>query len=163
MRPFATQNNARLVLINRRDFPGSEPYTDAERAQLASARTAPEAEAVALLERYMCDRAREIFDFLGALIKQEQLPPARGHSGGIILCTWSFAALWMMGLLANVSSFPTGDTDLTRYVRRMLLYGKIISHTRLRQETIRILTPIRSPRSLDGLRPPKGSISAAVR
>jgi hypothetical protein len=139
MRPFATQNNARLVIINRRDFPGSEPYTEAERAQLVSARTAPEDEAVALLESYMCDRAREIFDFLGAFIKQEQVPPARGHNGGVILCTWSFAAIWMMGLLANVGSFPTGDTDLEQYIRRMILYGEILMHPSLYREIHHLL------------------------
>lgn len=96
MEPFAAQNNARLILINRRDFPGSEPYTDSERAKLALAQAAPEEEAVALLESYMRDQAREIFDFLGAFIEQEKIPLAGGRNGGIILCTWSFAATWIM-------------------------------------------------------------------
>jgi hypothetical protein len=124
MEPFAAQNNARLILINRRDFPGSEPYTDSERAKLTLAQAAPEEKAVAFLESYMRDRAREIFDFLGAFIEQEKIPLAGGRNGGIILCTWSFAATWIMGLLANVGSFPRGNTDLMLYIRRLVLYGR---------------------------------------
>jgi hypothetical protein len=134
MREFAAPNNARLVLISLRGYPGSDPYTDSERAQLASARTAAGEEAVMLLQSFMRDRAREVFDFLGAFIQQEQVPPAREHSGGVIFCTWSFGTHWMMGLLANVASFPMGDTDLTKYVRRTVLYGEFHSHRSLRRE-----------------------------
>lgn len=92
MEPFAAQNNARLILINQRNFPGSEPYTNSERAKLALAQAAPKEEAVALLKSYMRNQAREIFNFLGAFIKQEKIPLAGGRNGGIILYNWSFAA-----------------------------------------------------------------------
>ncbi len=36
-----------------------------------------------------------------------------------------------MGLLANVGSFPMGDIDLTRYIRRLTLYGEILQNRML--------------------------------
>jgi hypothetical protein len=124
LQPFAAQYNARLVLVNRRDFPGSEPYTDTERAQLAAADKASEPEAVSLLEGYMRDRAYEVFDFLCAFVKQEHIPKAQKHSGGIILCSWSFGGMWMTALLANLASFPPDKFDLTQYIRCTTLYGE---------------------------------------
>jgi hypothetical protein len=124
LQPFAAQYNTRLILVNRRDYPGSEPYTDTERAQLAAAKTAPDAEAVSLFEDYMRDRAHEVFDFLGAFVKQECIPPRQAHSGGIVLCTWSFGATLMTALLANLASLPSNEVHLTEYIRRTVLYGK---------------------------------------
>ncbi len=86
MQTFAARNNARLVLLNRRDFPGSDPHTEAERTQLAAARATSGEEALSILESYMHDRACEVFDFLGAFVKQEQiLQPER------VLAVSSFA------------------------------------------------------------------------
>jgi hypothetical protein len=115
--------NIRIVLVNRRDYPGSDPYTDVERNQLAAAATASEAEALKIVEDYMRDRARELFDFLAAYVKQEYIPTRRGDYGGIVFCAWSFAATWMTAFLGNAALFSAGDIDLTQYLRRVVLYG----------------------------------------
>lgn len=121
--------NIRIVLVNRRDYPGSDPYTDVERSQLAAAATASEAEALRIVEDYMRDRARELFDFLAAYVKQEHIPTRRGGCGGIVFCTWSFAATWMTTFLGNAALFSAGDIDLTQYLRRVVLYGQLLSLT----------------------------------
>jgi hypothetical protein len=69
MRPFATPNSVRLVLVNRRDFPWSEPYTEAEHVQLVSARVAPEGEEVALFETiYVIALAKYLTSFAHCLL-----------------------------------------------------------------------------------------------
>ena len=78
----------------------------------------------------MRNRARETYDTLVHLVKRENLPPISGQGkysdGGIILAGWSFAALWMLAFLAYAPSFPSSEIDLTRYVRRVVLYGALI-------------------------------------
>ena len=39
--PLAHAHNTRIILINRRDYPGTTPYTDEERAALLSCRDVP--------------------------------------------------------------------------------------------------------------------------
>ncbi|KAI0739377.1 hypothetical protein C8Q80DRAFT_1357285 [Daedaleopsis nitida] len=93
--PLASKHNARLVLVNRRDYPGATPYTDDERAVLRDAEKDPAA-AHAELTKYMED----------------------------LLGGWSFAAAWMTALLSNVQSgaFPVNDVDLGAYMRRIILH-----------------------------------------
>lgn len=110
------------MLINRRDFPGSEPYTDEERSQLASAQESPDGQAI--LGSFMRDRARELYEFLGAFVAQEGIPPANGAQGGIVFTFWSFSGNWLTAFLANLSKFPAQGVDLRRYIRRSVLYGK---------------------------------------
>ena len=44
---FAAANHVRLVLVNRRDYPGSTPLSDAELAQLGSSHLPTRAKALA--------------------------------------------------------------------------------------------------------------------
>jgi len=106
--------------VNRRDFPGSDPYDDRERQQLSSAAASPVAQSI--LTSYMEDRARELWDFMVKFVAEEDIPPPNGTEGGIILVAWSFGAAWLTSFLANVSSFPVNDVDLHAYVRRTILY-----------------------------------------
>jgi hypothetical protein len=71
----------------------------------------------------MRDRAKEIFDFLVAFTARESLPEARNATGGIVLCSWSFANTYMTSLLANVASFSSPEVDLTKFIRRVTLFG----------------------------------------
>lgn len=70
----------------------------------------------------MKNRARELWDFLVEFVSEEDIPPANGNNGGIILATWSFGGTWMTAFLANLTSFPVNDVDLQGYVRRTILY-----------------------------------------
>lgn len=120
LHPFAAKNNARLVFVNRRDFPGSDPYDEHDRLQLSAGSTSPEAQSI--MVAFMKERARELWDFMVKFVAKEDIPPAKGNEGGIILSTWSFAAIWLTSFLANVSGFPVNDVDLYPYIRRAILY-----------------------------------------
>jgi hypothetical protein len=71
----------------------------------------------------MRDRAKEIFDFLVEFIARNCLPEAHNATGGIVLCSWSFANTYMTSLLANVASFSGSEVDLTKFIRRIVLFG----------------------------------------
>ncbi|KAI0350957.1 hypothetical protein OH77DRAFT_1412060 [Trametes cingulata] len=121
--PLAQAYNARIILLNRRDYPGSKPYTEAERALLPPHATSTEAGAAAeSMKVFMKERARELYDFLLELVKSGNVPKANreGKKGGIIVAGWSFGTSWMTALLANVASFPVEVPSLTEYMRRVV-------------------------------------------
>ena len=126
--PYAKQNNARIIAVNRRDYPGSAPYTADEQAflaRLASTRSCS-GEAASEMEEFFRARARELYDYLFALVKREDIPSARGKgkaaTGGIVLAGWSFGVTMMTAFLANVASFSS-EVQLSKYVRRVVFYG----------------------------------------
>ena len=63
--PLAPKFNARVVLVNRRDYPGSAPFTSEERAEFARLASAPAGApgAAEAMELIMKERARELYDF----------------------------------------------------------------------------------------------------
>ncbi len=71
-------------------------------------------------------RAREVYDFLEDLVRRDDIPPAQsdGNAGGIVVAGWSFGALWMISLMAYVSTFPVNDVELAKYVRRVIIFGE---------------------------------------
>ncbi|KAF7790431.1 hypothetical protein EIP86_001386 [Pleurotus ostreatoroseus] len=73
MLPY-TGPNARIILVNRRDYPGSSSISDAERAPLDSA-NASDPEGAQTIGTYMKERAQDFHDFLEALVVEEQIPP----------------------------------------------------------------------------------------
>ena len=129
--PLAHTNNTRLVLVNRRDYPGSLPYSDDERNLLLSCFEPASSDEVVLAKRrekllaFMKNRAREIYDFLEELVAEGDIPVAQKerNTGGIIVVGWSFGSTWMLALLASVGSFPVNDIALSRYVRRVICHG----------------------------------------
>ena len=44
-------------------------------------------------------------------------------SGGIVLAGWSFGGQWMLAFLANTLSLPPEEVRLSKYVRRVIVYG----------------------------------------
>ncbi|KAI1789099.1 hypothetical protein LXA43DRAFT_1022497 [Ganoderma leucocontextum] len=125
--PLASRHNARVVLVNRRDYPSSAPYTIEERAVLLNAAIEVKTNPLAAREKlhtFMRERAREVYDLLLQFVAQHKIPPARPeeNTGGIVIGGWSFGTGWMTSLLANVASFPVQQVDLSRYVRRVIFY-----------------------------------------
>ena len=68
MIPFAAANRVRLILVNRRDYPGSTPLSDAELAELGSSDLETRARALAR-------QGLDIGLFLAWLIRKENIPP----------------------------------------------------------------------------------------
>ncbi|TBU24586.1 hypothetical protein BD311DRAFT_701753 [Dichomitus squalens] len=125
--PIAGRFNARVILVNRQDYPGAEPFTLEERAELSKAVEELKKNPLSARDRldaHMKRQAREIYDLLIHLVAEHHIPPANfeANTGGIIIGGWSFGAAWMTALLANAASFPVRDIKLGRYMRRVIIY-----------------------------------------
>ena len=129
--PLGPQHNARVVLVNRRDYLGAAPHTPKELATLQEAAAEPDASvAQATLLGWMKERARELYDLLVWLVETEHIPPAgtpEGNpgTGGIVLVGWSFGTILVTALLANIASFSkeTG-VALSSFVQRVVFHGE---------------------------------------
>ena len=126
--PFAKAHNARIFLANRRDYPGTVPYSIEERAEVFTAAVESSTDAEAAQKRlvpWMKERGREVYDLLAHIVAQHGIPPigSGGKSGGIIVGGWSFGTTLMTALLANLDFFPVGDVDLRKYLRRVVFLG----------------------------------------
>ncbi|KAI0630814.1 Alpha/Beta hydrolase protein [Trametes polyzona] len=127
--PFAAAHGVRIIALNRREYPGSTPYTAEERAMLPSVPKQPltnEREihsAKQMLETFMRDRALDLYRTIEDLIVQLRLPTIKTDSGtgGVVLVGWSLGATFMMALLRHITEFPVGTVNLRDYVRRVVL------------------------------------------
>ncbi|RPD58175.1 alpha/beta-hydrolase [Lentinus tigrinus ALCF2SS1-7] len=127
MVPLSETYNVRVVLVNRRDYPGATPHPKEERALLDAAAAEVESDPAAARAKilsYMEYNARDLYDFLIDFIASNDVPKAsvEKNSGGIVVGGWSFASGWMLALLAYAHSFPVGEVDVGKYIRRVILY-----------------------------------------
>ncbi|KAI0035647.1 hypothetical protein K488DRAFT_42771 [Vararia minispora EC-137] len=97
---FAKRKNVRLVLVNRRDYPGSKPYTDEELVCLSS----DEPSVCALALRAL---AVEYAAFLAWFIQTRRTPSRHiDGTGGIALVAWSLAHMLTCPLMAYPEALP---------------------------------------------------------
>jgi len=104
MIPFAAANRTRLILVNRRDYPDTTPFSDTELASLGSADLETRAKALA-------QQGIDIGLFLAWLVREENIPPVSvdrdgKQQGGIALVAWSLAHTPLAGFLAHVDALP---------------------------------------------------------
>ncbi|KAI0293846.1 alpha/beta-hydrolase [Multifurca ochricompacta] len=114
--PLAKVVGARIILINRRGYPGSDPFSDQDHAIIASA-THDTPETSENADLFMKARTKELYDFLCEIVKSEDLP-----TNSIILAGWSLGAAFMTAFLAYAPSFEADDIELSRYIRRVIAY-----------------------------------------
>ncbi|KAI0675556.1 hypothetical protein C8Q78DRAFT_331587 [Trametes maxima] len=132
--PFAPRYNARIIVLNRRDYNGATPYTPADRALLPPHSDTPRTDEEEIrsvrqsLETFMRDRARELYEHLQALVVSHNIPPAGSRSGGIVLVGWSLSVVWTTAFLCHVASFSVGKVELHKYVRRVVLHDPFVLH-----------------------------------
>lgn len=128
MIPSAAKNNVRVILVNRRGHPGSDPLNEEERATIKAVEDASKEDAFPVWHAFMKDRALDIYDFLCQIVEKENLPAAQGDSGGIVLAWWSLGNIWLLPFLCHAAEFPVGNVDLVKYIRRIVLYGTYQRH-----------------------------------
>ena len=127
MLSFAAQNTLRVVLVNRRDYPGSTPISDEELATIGKGST-PEAQSA-----FMTSRGLEIVEFLAWFVKSQDIPPishADGKmEGGFAVVAWSSANATFLALFAHLDQVSSETRDLLEpYLRTYVFYGAL-SHT----------------------------------
>ena len=123
MVPFAAPNNLRLVLLNRRDYPGSTPLSDDD-LRLLSEDSTPEDNAL-----FLRLRALELSEFLAWYIRKEAIPPTRklnsgGNVGGMSIVAWSSANNLVLALLGNLEAVPQDARNfLEPYLHTYIHFG----------------------------------------
>ncbi|KAL5537017.1 hypothetical protein ACEPAF_840 [Sanghuangporus sanghuang] len=85
--PLAPKHNVRLVLVNRRDYPGSSPYIEEDLSKA---------------------RASEFARFIKTFIEKENIPKASSdwNRGGVVLMAWSSGNGYILPLLAHIDTIP---------------------------------------------------------
>lgn len=118
--PFAKKHGVRLVLLNRRDYLGTEPLSEDEMKPYRKAMSSnhPEERRRALLTGAE-HHARDFYEFLQSLIQAENVPV----KGGIIVTGWSLGGTLVTSFLSYVKSFPPGRIDILPYIRYFVLYS----------------------------------------
>jgi len=123
MLQFAAAYRARLVLVNRRDYPGSTPFSDTELAALGSGNLRTRAKALA-------QQGLDIGLFLAWLVREEEIPPVSidpdgNRRGGIALVAWSLAHTPSVGFLAHADALPAdARRALEPCLRAYCIFGK---------------------------------------
>ncbi|KAH9015753.1 alpha/beta-hydrolase [Lactarius deliciosus] len=112
---------ARVVLINRRGYPFSKPFSDEERALLVSSAD-DKLGGQSKVDDFVKGLARELYDFLLHLVSAGDIPPK-----SVTLAGWSLGTLWMAAFLAHAPSFPATNVALHQYFRRVIVYAARIS------------------------------------
>ncbi|KAL6306426.1 hypothetical protein BKA93DRAFT_157576 [Sparassis latifolia] len=122
LKPYAVQNNVRLVLLNLRDYSGSTAYSSDE---LEAIRSPSHESQAAVLQA----RALELVAFLSLFVKHEKIPPIAKVSesptvtGGIALLGWSGGNYQTLPVLSHADKV-TEDTKLLldSYFRSLIVY-----------------------------------------
>ncbi|TBU30269.1 hypothetical protein BD311DRAFT_659517 [Dichomitus squalens] len=123
--PHAATHNARIVLVNRRDYPGATPYAPEERILLEgwSLRKYDVQTVKDNMALFMRHRAEELLTLLEELVRDGSVTRVSSSrtSGGIVVAGWSLGIVWMSALLAHISSSPRA-AQLKPYLRRVVMY-----------------------------------------
>ncbi|KAF8508156.1 hypothetical protein JB92DRAFT_3145111 [Gautieria morchelliformis] len=112
--PLATSKGMRMVCLNRRDYPGSTPYSPCELKALSEG-----------VEDELLARGEELALFLDGLIDTLSLPgpTADGNEGGLGLMGWSLGNVFTLSAMASMSSVqPQVQSRLQSYMRSLILF-----------------------------------------
>ena len=127
MLPHAQAHNARIVTVNRRDYPGTKPYPPEELALLQPPAPDATTSELEMLLEFSRHRGQELLAFLAELVRERGIPPANPaeNKGGIVVAGWSMGMLWMNALLGSLetSDKEEGGVDLSKYLRRVIIHG----------------------------------------
>ncbi|KAI0322889.1 hypothetical protein OF83DRAFT_1079949 [Amylostereum chailletii] len=125
MLPFARSNNLRIVLLNRRDYPGSTPLSEEELRLAKPGRSVDDNAA------YLRSRALEIAEFIAWFIRTQSIPRSNvldngGEAGGLAVVGWSSANAFLLALFGNPDTIPaTTRMAIEPYLRSYIFYGRV--------------------------------------
>ncbi|OBZ73446.1 hypothetical protein A0H81_06664 [Grifola frondosa] len=118
--PFAHQNNIRLVLVNRRGYPGTTPFTASELQCIYTADLPAQSDLLRSQGAYVAE-------FLLWFIRKEGIPPKLDtdgeKSGGISVLGWSIGNAPVISFLAHAHELSDADQAvLGAYLRTAIMY-----------------------------------------
>ncbi|EJD07447.1 uncharacterized protein FOMMEDRAFT_149976 [Fomitiporia mediterranea MF3/22] len=116
--PLAPQHQIRLVLVNRRDYPGSTPYTeeDLEKIRVDNAETH---------DQFAKARAVEFAQFIKTFVENEDVPKASSDwkRGGVVLLAWSSGNSYTLPLLSYIDAIPIDTREIiSQYLRSHVMF-----------------------------------------
>ncbi|KLO13267.1 hypothetical protein SCHPADRAFT_890146 [Schizopora paradoxa] len=117
--PFATRYNLRFILINRRDYPGSSPYSDEDLHNVG------DTEDDKGYEAFFKARAFEFARFIEWIVEHEDIPKAdwNGNAGGIFLMAWSAGNGYAVSTLSYVDLLTeTTRSNIQPYLRGFIFF-----------------------------------------
>jgi hypothetical protein len=120
---LAPKRGMRLVCLNRRDFPGSTPYSKDEIAMLREGNDAE------TFRQFRSARGHELGRFIASIVETEHLPPPRqrhnGVEGGVVLLGWSLGNSFTNAMLAHMRSMDaTSVAVIQEYVHTYVVFGE---------------------------------------
>ncbi|KAJ7824851.1 Alpha/Beta hydrolase protein [Mycena leptocephala] len=111
LNPLAQPNSLRIISVNRREYPGSSPYSAQELAAFAEG---TDAERASLLKQ----QGRDLAMFLDGLLSELSIP----QTGGIALIGWSMGTLFVLALIASIDTLPTATQErLSSFVHTVVM------------------------------------------
>ncbi|KAF8898011.1 hypothetical protein CPB84DRAFT_1681629 [Gymnopilus junonius] len=110
--PLAASNGLRIICVNRREYPGSSPFTPEE---LRVFNEGCDAERAKLLN----EQGILLCELVDSLINTLSLP----KEGGITISSWSMGCIFAIAMLTAISDLPKGVRERLRgHVRKLLLW-----------------------------------------
>ncbi|KAI0265055.1 hypothetical protein BC834DRAFT_879885 [Gloeopeniophorella convolvens] len=111
MYSFAAENRWRLIVPNRRDYPGTTPFSDEE---LATIMVGCSDEAG---DSFLRARALEVAEFLAWFVRTQDIHPVSHDEngdivGGLVLLGWSSGNGTLLSLFANLEYVPKETRDV---------------------------------------------------
>lgn len=114
---LAANYGLRIVGINRRDYPGSTPFSHSELAVLSGGSDDERAD-------FVRARGLEIATFVDRFIENQGVPPISedGKSGGIALLGWSLGSAFVLSTISCCDTWPTElQSRLKTHLRALIL------------------------------------------
>ncbi|KAI0368496.1 hypothetical protein BV20DRAFT_969126 [Pilatotrama ljubarskyi] len=101
---LANASNIRFVGINRRDYPGSTPFSAEETTVLASG--SDDEKAV-----FLRSRGLEVADFVDRFVVNNNVPAlsSDGQKGGFAILGWSLGCAIALAAVANIDALPAAS------------------------------------------------------
>ncbi|KAL0062071.1 hypothetical protein AAF712_011071 [Marasmius tenuissimus] len=96
----SSQSNLRIVVLSRRGYPGSTPFSASELEALQVRDDGKEAPA----QEFHDDLGRHLWLFLRKFVEEERVPPVRSRRGGIVVMGWSLGVAFPMAAFSNPDS-----------------------------------------------------------
>lgn len=118
MHAHATTNDARVITVQRKDYPGSSAYTDAELDDLKNG-------SKSTLDGWAVLMANLVNYFVDNL----SIPKISDDrkTGGIALVGWSMGSATAMSIISDIDIIPKDlHPVLEAYIRDVVLYGKFL-------------------------------------
>lgn len=121
--PFAPRHNCRLILVNRRGYPGATPFSAEELRDLGRYSSDDSPASHEGFRAFCRERGREVYDFLAELVSSDQ---SITTEGGVSIAGWSSGAMYTMAFLAYAPAFAAArEFDLQPYMHSVISYGKL--------------------------------------